>query len=308
MSYSGISEDDEVDNLDHVGRRILVVEDDDGIAVPLLRTLDREGYVVERVAEGALALERAGDDVDLVVLDLGLPDMDGLDVCRRLRERDFTGGIVILTARDGELDRVVGLDVGADDYIAKPFALAELLARLRALLRRSGAATAVASAAPEADAPAGTLTVDVDARRAYTPVRELQLSTKEFDLLAQLHQRKGTVITRERLMDEVWDENWFGSTKTLDVTIARLRQKLEGLVAAHPGVFEEIRGEGLMLGLKCRVAPGDVVAAGYDARVIVVPAADNVVRLLPPLNITEAEIDEGIARLDRAAAAVEAVA
>jgi DNA-binding response OmpR family regulator len=245
MSYSGISEDDEVDNLDHVGRRILVVEDDDGIAVPLLRTLDREGYVVERVAEGALALERAGDDVDLVVLDLGLPDMDGLDVCRRLRERDFTGGIVILTARDGELDRVVGLDVGADDYIAKPFALAELLARLRALLRRSGAAAAVAPAAPETDAPAGTLTVDVDARRAYTPVRELQLSTKEFDLLTQLHLRKGTVVTRERLMDEVWDENWFGSTKTLDVTIARLRQKLE---ESDAGVhITTLRGVGFRL-------------------------------------------------------------
>lgn len=222
--------DDDVDSLDHVGRRILVVEDDDGIAVPLMRTLDREGYAVERVAEGAAALQRADADVDLVVLDLGLPDMDGLDVCRRLREQDFVGGIVILTARDGELDRVVGLDVGADDYIAKPFALAELLARLRALLRRSGTASAVAP--PVASAPAATgqgpaLVVDVDARRALAGGREVPLSTKEFDLLAQLDSRRGSVITRERLMDEVWDENWFGSTKTLDVTIARLRQKLE---------------------------------------------------------------------------------
>ncbi|MGN7978647.1 response regulator transcription factor [Microbacterium sp. 22195] len=211
-----------------MGRHILVVEDDDGIAVPLMRTLDREGYVVERVAEGAAALERAGDDVDLVVLDLGLPDMDGLDVCRRLREQDFAGGIVILTARDGELDRVVGLDVGADDYIAKPFALAELLARLRALLRRAGAVakeepTDAVRAAPQASA----LLVDVESRRATTAGREVPLSTKEFDLLAQLDARRGAVVTRERLMDEVWDENWFGSTKTLDVTIARLRQKLE---------------------------------------------------------------------------------
>ena len=228
MMHTGISDDDELDSLDHVGRHILVVEDDDGIAVPLMRTLDREGYVVERVAEGAAALERAGDDVDLVVLDLGLPDMDGLDVCRRLREQDFAGGIVILTARDGELDRVVGLDVGADDYIAKPFALAELLARLRALLRRAGAVakekpTDAVRAAPQASA----LLVDVESRRATTAGREVPLSTKEFDLLAQLDARRGVVVTRERLMDEVWDENWFGSTKTLDVTIARLRQKLE---------------------------------------------------------------------------------
>ncbi|MFE6734736.1 response regulator transcription factor [Microbacterium sp. NPDC057650] len=209
-----------------MGRRILVVEDDDGIALPLLRTLDREGYEVERVAEGGAALERADSDVDLIVLDLGLPDMDGLDVCRRLREQDFTGGIVILTARDGELDRVVGLDVGADDYIAKPFALAELLARLRALLRRAGAAAP--ASAPREPADAGSpLTVDTAARRALAGGRELPLSTKEFDLLAQLDSRRGTVVTREHLMDEVWDENWFGSTKTLDVTMARLRQKLD---------------------------------------------------------------------------------
>lgn len=232
MSHTGISGEDEVDSLDHVGRRILVVEDDDGIAVPLLRTLDREGYVVERVADGGSALERAGDDVDLVVLDLGLPDMDGLDVCRRLREQDFAGGIVILTARDGELDRVVGLDVGADDYIAKPFALAELLARLRALLRRSGTsvpAAPVETGHPDAAsaAPAPTLVVDVAARRVLVGTREIALSTKEFDLLAQLDATRGAVVTRERLMDQVWDENWFGSTKTLDVTVARLRQKLE---------------------------------------------------------------------------------
>jgi len=233
MTMPGISDEQDVDNLDHVGRRILVVEDDDGIAVPLLRTLDREGYDVERVAEGTAALERAGDDVDLVVLDLGLPDMDGLDVCRRLREQDFAGGIIILTARDGELDRVVGLDVGADDYIAKPFALAELLARMRALLRRSASAAATAGVnAPSAtvsslDEAERALVVDIDSRRALTGGREVPLSTKEFDLLAQLDQRRGSVVTRGRLMDEVWDENWFGSTKTLDVTIARLRQKLD---------------------------------------------------------------------------------
>ncbi|WP_238694314.1 response regulator transcription factor [Nocardioides daphniae] len=125
---------------DH-GPQVLVVEDDDKIAAPLVRTLEREGYDVRRVAEGQPALEAIGtSQVDLLLLDLGLPDMDGLDVCRRAREGGFTGGIIILTARDGELDRVVGLDVGADDYLAKPFGLAELLARTRALLRRSAAA------------------------------------------------------------------------------------------------------------------------------------------------------------------------
>ncbi|MGX5695414.1 response regulator transcription factor [Agromyces soli] len=224
-------DDDDADSIDVVGRQIVVVEDDDGIALPLARTLAREGYEVDRVGEGGAAIERiTGGDVDLVVLDLGLPDMDGLDVCRRVREQGYTGGIVILTARDGELDRVVGLDVGADDYIAKPFALAELLARLRALLRRSmQAPVASDDAAPGASdaAAASSFVVDTDARRVHAGDREIQLSTKEFDLLAQLDAQRGAVVTRERLMDEVWDENWFGSTKTLDVTVARLRQKLE---------------------------------------------------------------------------------
>ena len=218
---------DDLDSIDVVGQHILVVEDDDGIALPLVRTLTREGYVVERIAEGEAAVGWVLSEAPaLVVLDLGLPDMDGLDVCRRVRDEGFEGGIIILTARDGELDRVVGLDVGADDYIAKPFALAELLARLRALLRRSAAA-ASRLAAPQASASVTGLSVDTDARRAFAGEREIPLSTKEFDLLANLDRQRGSVVTRERVMDEVWDENWFGSTKTLDVTIARLRQKLE---------------------------------------------------------------------------------
>lgn len=240
--------DDDVDSIDVVGQRILVVEDDDGIAVPLVRTLTREGYVVERVAEGATAVSRViGDGFSLVVLDLGLPDIDGLDVCRRLREEGFAGGIIILTARDGELDRVVGLDVGADDYIAKPFALAELLARLRALLRRSAGPLATAAPAADAEGAASVtaLTVDADARRVFAGGREISLSTKEFDLLEHLDRNRGAVATRERLMDEVWDENWFGSTKTLDVTIARLRQKLED--AGADVRITTIRGVGFRL-------------------------------------------------------------
>jgi DNA-binding response OmpR family regulator len=239
--------EESLDSIDVVGQRILVVEDDDGIAVPLVRTLTREGYEVERVAEGTTAVARAlGDGFSLVVLDLGLPDIDGLDVCRRLREEGYAGGIIILTARDGELDRVVGLDVGADDYIAKPFALAELLARLRALLRRSAGPLTVAPTADGAQpASADALTIDADARRVFAGDREIALSTKEFDLLELLGRNRGTVATRERLMDEVWDENWFGSTKTLDVTIARLRQKLED--AGADVRITTIRGVGFRL-------------------------------------------------------------
>jgi len=214
------------------------VEDDDGIALPLVRTLGREGFAVERVAEGLPAVERVGaGGVQLIILDLGLPDIDGLEVCHRVREGGYDEGIIILTARGEELDKVVGLDVGADDYLAKPFALSELLARARALLRRSArmaaaaptAAVAATAAAAERE-PTGQLEhlrVDPRSRRAFIDGDELALSSKEFDLLALLDSERGAVLTRETLMDRVWDENWYGSTKTLDVTVGRLRQKLE---------------------------------------------------------------------------------
>ena len=230
--------------LDEVTPQLLVVEDDDGIALPLVRTLEREGYAVERVATGSAGLERAArGDVDLVVLDLGLPDLDGLDVCRQLRADGYAGGILILTARGGELDRVVGLDVGADDYLGKPFALAELLARTRALLRRAQRIPAAATEEP-AEAPSG-LRVDRQARRVWVGDLEVVLTSKEFDLLALLDSERGTVLTRERLMDEVWDENWFGSTKTLDVTMGRLRQKLQDSQA--PAHIVTVRGVGFRL-------------------------------------------------------------
>lgn len=230
--------------LSEVSHQILVVEDDDGIAGPLVRTLDREGYAVERVDTGTAGIARAArGDIDLVLLDLGLPDVDGLDVCRQLRTDGFDGGIMILTARGGELDRVVGLDVGADDYLSKPFALAELLARTRALLRRAARAEAVAPTEP---APtAGGLRVDAQARRVWVEDQEITLTSKEFDLLALLDSERGSVLTRERLMDEVWDENWFGSTKTLDVTVGRLRQKLEENQA--PVQVVTVRGVGFRL-------------------------------------------------------------
>ncbi|HEX4976616.1 MAG TPA: response regulator transcription factor [Nocardioides sp.] len=237
--------------LGEVTHQVLIVEDDDAIAVPLLRTLGREGYAVERVASGAAAVERVDEGgVHLVLLDLGLPDMDGLDVCRQVREGGYGGAVLILTARGGELDRVVGLDVGADDYLAKPFGLAELLARVRALLRRAGSqvpdAVVAADAGPTATAagPDG-LRVDGRARRVWVGEREVALTSKEFDLLALLDSDRGGVLTRERLMDEVWDENWFGSTKTLDVTVGRLRQKLEDCDA--PVRIVAVRGVGFRL-------------------------------------------------------------
>jgi DNA-binding response OmpR family regulator len=236
--------------LSEVTHRLLVVEDDDGIAGPLLRALTREDYEVERVANGADGLAAAArGGVDLVLLDLGLPDMDGLEVCQQLRATGYDAGILILTARHGELDRVVGLDVGADDYLSKPFALAELLARVRALLRRAAPREAVASpAAPassEAPAAASGFRIDVGARRVWVDAEEVALTTKEFDLLALLDSERGSVITRERLMDEIWDENWFGSTKTLDVTTGRLRQKLEESKA--PVRIVTVRGVGFRL-------------------------------------------------------------
>lgn len=209
---------------------VLLVEDDERIAIPLIRTLEREDYTVEHVTHGEVAMEQVGGSAfDLVLLDLGLPDMDGLEVCRRMREDGYRGGVIILTARGGELDRVVGLDVGADDYLAKPFALAELLARTRALLRRTGQAPGeVPTPAAATPAPPGTgLSLDTDARRVWLDGEELPVTAKEFDVLALLDRQRGAVLTRERLMSEAWDENWFGSTKPLDAAVGRLRQKLE---------------------------------------------------------------------------------
>ena len=221
---------------------VLVVEDEEDIAVPLMRTLEREGYEVNRVSAGAEAVSFAvGEGPAVVILDLGLPDMDGIDVCRQMRAGGFLGGIIMVTARAGELDRVVGLDVGADDYLAKPFGLAELLARVRALLRRSGA--------PAPDDTTVTMSsglkIDAASRRVHLGDREIALTAKEFDVLAVLATNHDKVVARETLMNEVWDQNWYGSTKTLDVTIGRLRSKLEAAAAGEKVVA--IRGVGFRL-------------------------------------------------------------
>ncbi|MCW2844082.1 MAG: response regulator receiver [Nocardioides sp.] len=226
-----------------MAQRVLVVEDEEDIAFPLVRTLEREGYVVQWVDNGQKALDSLlADPVEVVILDLGLPDFDGLEVCRRAREAGYEGAIMIVTARAGELDRVVGLDYGADDYLAKPFGLAELQARVRALLRRTTGPGTLAAA--EADGHGG-IRIDVAARRVYAGEDEVPLTGKEFEVLNILAANRDKVVSRGRLMADVWDENWYGSTKTLDVTIGRLRQKLESV-----GVTERVvavRGVGFRL-------------------------------------------------------------
>ena len=218
---------------------ILLVEDDDAIASGLVRVLDSQGHGVRRLARGGGAVAAAGEDVGLVILDLGLPDVDGIDVCRRLRAARPDLAILILSARDQELDVVAGLDAGADDYLVKPFRLSELLARVRAHLRRGEAA-----APAEAPEPlrAGDVVVDVAARRAWRGDAELQLRPKEFDLLALLVAEAGRAVTRERIMHEVWDTDWLGSTKTLDTHVLTLRQKL-----GEPELVTTLRGVGYRL-------------------------------------------------------------
>jgi DNA-binding response OmpR family regulator len=224
------------------GAHILVVEDDPGIASGLSRALSGEGYAVDVAASGGEALRLAVDepsaDHDLVLLDLGLPDMDGIEVCQRLVEARPATPIVVLTARTDELDVVVGLDAGAVDYVAKPFRLAELLARVRAHLRHADTDVGRTKVGP--------LEVDTASRRAWFEGEEVELRAKEFDLLAALVVNAGRVVRRDELMREVWDEHWFGSTKTLDVHVAALRRKLGG-DRTGPGSITTLRSVGYRL-------------------------------------------------------------
>jgi DNA-binding response OmpR family regulator len=224
------------------GERILIVEDDERIGATLLRALGSSGYDTrwEPTGRGCLAAIAAVRP-DLVLLDLGLPDMDGLDVCRAIHREDSTIEVVMLTARDEELDVVVGLDAGAIDYVTKPFKLAELLARVRAQFRRSEPRAASRQAA-------GDLVVDSGARRAWLATNELNLRAKEFDLLARLVADAGQAVARETLMADVWDEHWFGSTKTLDFHIAALRRKIDPADGASR--ITTLRGVGYRLELQ----------------------------------------------------------
>lgn len=222
------------------GERILVVEDDQRIGVSLTRALDGAGYLTVWVTTGDAALAAAAaEPMDIVLLDLGLPDLDGLDVCRQLHTARPDLDVIMLTARDDELDIVTGLDAGAVDYITKPFKLAELLARIRAQLRR------IDHPQLRDRIDLGDLVIDVQARRVFLDGGEVELRAKEFDLLARLASDTGHALTRETLMDDVWDEHWFGSTKTLDFHIAALRRKLDD--ETGPSRITTVRGVGFRL-------------------------------------------------------------
>jgi DNA-binding response OmpR family regulator len=218
--------------------RVLLAEDDAGIREPMARALVREGYEVEAVADGEEAARRTLDEVpDLLVLDIGLPGLDGLEVCRRIRREHAALPILMVTAQDDEMDLVEGLDAGADDYVTKPFRLAEFLARVRSLLRRAGVAE------QPAELEVADVRLEPASRRVQLGTEELDLTPKEFDLLELLLRSAGTVVRRERIMSEVWGENWFGSTKTLDMHVSSLRRKL-GDDAADPRLLTTVRGIG----------------------------------------------------------------
>ena len=221
-------------------RRLLLVEDERRITAPLVSALETEGFETHVAETAAEALELAARlRPDLVLLDLMLPDGSGFDVCRRLRG-DSEVPIIMLTARGDEADRVAGLELGADDYIVKPFSAREVVARIRAVLRRVSRAGDGAGSGP---LEIGELKLDAAAHVVTLAGEPVELTRKEFDLLELLMRNAGVVVTRERLLDEVWDVNWFGSTKTLDVHVSGLRRKL-GDSADSPRFIHTVRGVG----------------------------------------------------------------
>lgn len=216
--------------------RLLLIEDDPTIAVPLTDGLRRAGFEVEAAADAASGLELVGD-ADLVLLDLGLPDLDGAEVCRRIRASSPVP-IIVISARGEEIDRVMLLESGADDYLVKPFGTRELVARIRAVTRRTSAADR-----PDPIREIGSLVVDIGAHRARLAGAELDLTPKEFDLLVHLSADPGTIHRRRDILESVWDEHWYGPTKTLDVHVATLRRKL-----GDPRWIETVRGVGYRFG------------------------------------------------------------
>lgn len=224
--------------------RLLVVEDDHTIGQVLQSSLRQHGHDVHWQRSGRDALrDAAGNTFDLALVDLGLPDLDGTEVCRRFRELQPACVLVIVTARTEEMDVIVGLEAGADDYLTKPVRLAELHARIRAHLRRE-------SAGGEGGEPVeiGQLRIDPAARRVAVSDQEIPLRAKEFDLLLRLAREPGVAVRRETLMADVWDAQWFGSTKTLDVHVAAIRRKLsEAAVAGRVPEIDTIRGHGYRL-------------------------------------------------------------
>ncbi|MGP3921939.1 response regulator transcription factor [Streptomyces sp. 8N616] len=245
--------------------QVLLIEDDERIAGPLAEGLGRYGFTVERARTGAAAL--AAPEPEMVLLDLGLPDMDGIDVCRALRQRSNVP-IIMITARGEEIDRVLGLELGADDYLAKPFGVRELVARIRAVTRRTRPPVMVQPArapgtghAPPSDAAQhiGPLTLDRRTRQVHLAGRAVALAPKEFDLLAYLAQDPGAVCSRQQIVDQVWDPHFFGPTKTLDVHVAALRRKL-----GDPAWIETIRRVGFRLHVPDGTTPTADSVPGHD--------------------------------------------
>jgi two-component system response regulator RegX3 len=221
------------------GRTILLVEDEEAISEPLARALEREGFEPTVRSTAAEALESVRTSApDLVLLDLMLPDGDGRDVLREIRSASSVP-VIVLTARGDEIDRVLGLELGADDYVTKPFSAAELVARIRAVLRRAGDGAAEAPRTLEA----GDVRLDVETHVVTRAGRPIELTAKEFELLRVLLENAGRVVRRARLMEEVWQTSWLGSTKTLDVHVSSLRRKL-GDDPGEPRYLHTVRGIG----------------------------------------------------------------
>jgi len=238
-----------------VVRKILVVDDEEVLVETIAYNLEQSGYQVETAVDGVSALEAAHrESFDLIVLDIMLPGMDGLEVCRQLRREDRTAmvPIIMLTAKGEEIDKVVGLEVGADDYVTKPFGRRELLARIRALLRRAdypGGEERVQDPSADSPAPArselvaGPLRIDQAGRRVNCRGQDLELQPKQFDLLTYLVRNRGTVLTRDQLLHNVWGYDYAGDTRTVDVHVRWLREKLEE-DPATPKLIQTVRGVG----------------------------------------------------------------
>ncbi len=221
--------------------RVLVVEDDDSVADGIVDGLENASFEAHRVATGTAALEAAASWApDLILLDLGLPDMEGTDVCRAIRVTSQTP-IIVVSARGEEIDRVIALEMGADDYVVKPFGMRELVARIRAVARRTG--STVVEPAPAAQRVFGALTLDVRAQRVSLNGTDVHLTPKEFELLVYLSDDPGAVFRRGDILHDVWDTNWYGTTKTLDAHIAAIRKKL-----GNPLWIESVRGVGFRFG------------------------------------------------------------
>jgi two-component system alkaline phosphatase synthesis response regulator PhoP len=250
-----------------VARKILVVDDEPVLVETLAYNLEQAGYTVTTAADGASALEAVRSETpDLIILDIMLPEMDGLEVCRLLRHESNTSTtpIMMLTAKGDEIDKVVGLEVGADDYVTKPFGRRELLARVRALLRRADYAPPASAARPyhlsgrqgetapavasstlraKSELVAGPLRIDLAGRRVYCRGEVWELQPKQFDLLTYLVRNRGTVLTRDQLLHNVWGYDYVGDTRTVDVHIRWLREKLEE-DPANPHLIQTVRGVG----------------------------------------------------------------